>query len=251
MTVEATAQVPQEQPAPQATPPQDPPRPSREELLQTVDEFGRHALTLLEQQTTSLNGIVGQIRALEGDEEALLESLKETSQNPQVGELRNIEAQLLDKLDEVRERMLTILKVEVAQMRAQSGQEVDKLKETEGELRKKVNAARNYLKVSYPTLEALIPKVEHLKAARGASGQTGVRRIRHRKVTVNVGSENEKTFSNFTDAAAELKADTADLQAAFFRAAGSEDKDKWADVVNFTYGEGENAAAVRVAKSGS
>lgn len=248
MTVEATAPVPQ---APQATPaPAEPPRPSREELLASVDEFGQHALTLLEQQTGQLNTVVGQIRALEGDEEALLASLKETSENPQVRELNDIEAQILDKLDEVRERRTSLLKVEVAQMRAQSGQEVDKLKENEGELRKKVNAARNYLKVSYPTLEALIPKVEHLKTGR-ATGQTGVRRIRHRKVTVNVGSENEKTFSNFTDAAKELKSDTEQLQAAFFKAAGGDQPDNWADVVNFAYGEGDDAVGVRVAKSGS
>lgn len=220
-----------------------------------LDEFGQQLKARIADSINQHNALAARVKAASGDEQSLLETLRENNDSPEaqkftaaIEELDNKREALFNKRDEV---LKPIAKQMVEDAKAGLGNA-----ETEAaELLKTANAGKKYLIDTYgegadADLPAIVGK---RRSSGGTGGGSGQRRIRGFDVFIDgklATGRNGKgeQVSNMAAAAKTLGVDTDDLRTAFWQAAGTDDSSKYPPVVEFTItvteGEGDDAKSV-------
>jgi len=209
--------------------------PAKQKVFDALgDEFAQGAVINFNNLVGDFNAVLGKIEAIGGDPQALLENLRETSENNDVVTIRARIEELEGHLFKLEEARDTILKAEVEAIRAESASEIDALNKQKDEMAPKLAAARNYVKKLYGAEAVDLLTEQRKQKTAGASGQTGVRRIRNRSWTVvrkdpQTGDPKPTLHDNASGAAKDLETDTGKLQEAFFKAAGGEKPEQWSE----------------------
>lgn len=193
---------------------------TRDQALASItNDLPRLAFLDAEKLTNEYNQYMSRIEAAAGDPQALLENLRETSENPKVVSLRDkIEAGKLAvfKLEEQRD---AILKDEVAAIRADAEKSVEADKVKADEAAKKIAAYMPLLRnmVSAEVLAFLPTKVGKKRGGGGGGGNAGTPRVRGYNVLIG-----EQKFTNVSAAAKHLEVDSSVLTEAFYAKVGDE-----------------------------
>ena len=214
----------------------EPSEPTREQLLEGLDDFAKTTLERMEGWAQEYNNNDVTISAAKGDVQGLLQKLRETSSNPEVKEI----TKQIERIDDARfaldQKRDELLKPEADKLKAEATANSSSLEESNKDLKSKFNTARKFfadLVEDENVIGALVPKLSGSTRGPSAGTGTGVRRIRKRDWKIEQG-EAVKVFDNASAAAKFVSLDTATFQELFFTAAGSDDASKWADSVSFT-----------------
>jgi hypothetical protein len=198
------------------------------------DEMARMAFEQLVTLITERNADVAKINASKGDQQTLMEQLRESSTNPEAVQLREDIRVLTERLDEAVLALDSVVRPEVQEAMASAG-------DTEGaEARikahdEKIKPGSAYFKKMYgENLAKHLPSLVRLKGFSTKGAGSSGRRVRGFSVSVETEAGIEY-FDNLASAAKYLVVDTTQLQEKFFAAAGGPDialKDA-PDTVNF------------------
>lgn len=221
-----------------------------------LDEFGNALKERLANTIKEHNALAARVKAATGDEQSLLETLRENNDN---ADAQKITA-AIEELDEKREKLVNrrdeILKPLAAKMIEDSKAGLGNAEAEAADLLKTINKGKGYLVDTYGEgADEGLPPVEGKRRASsgGSGGGSGQRRIRGFDVyidgTLATGRNGKgEQVSNMAAAAKTLGVDTEDLRNAFWQAAGTDDSAKYPPVVEFTVtvteGEGDEAKPV-------
>ena len=204
----------------------------------TLDDFGQQAYDRVKVLIGSRNEKAGTIAAASGDSQGLLESLRDTSDDPQVVEFRKQIEDLDAKLFALETARDAVLAPIVEKVKADSAHLVEPLTAEVDEMDKQIKAATNYLKSMYgPEAVATLPALANRKNREAGAGNGG-RRVKGYDVYVDgtiatLRDAKGVDRSNLAAAAKVVGVETADIQAGFFTAQGTQDSKSYKDSVEF------------------
>lgn len=198
------------------------------------------------------NEDVATLVAIGGDSQALLESLRKSSDDPVAVEIRGKLEKLIAAEEELRAKMDAVLKPQVEKIRNDSKGKIEELETAISKADKEIKGTFPLLQ-SYPNVLKVLPKLTHRNAGqtRATSDKPDGRRIRGWQVSVNgslatIPSKDGKTLSNLAAAATKIakpEITTQVLQDAFFAVVGVETKpDAMPGEVDFTVNAADGTA---------
>jgi hypothetical protein len=211
--------------------------------MDSLDTFQRMFAEQLVTQIEAHNALVAKIKASSSNLDDVMDSLK-AGDDPKVRKA----VEKMEALDAEREKIATSLN-EYVKAEAEKVLASQKETDTSGiDEERKALSAKISQGVSYLAAETKVdkkdlplPKVATLRGMSSGEGNgTGGRRLRGFTVTVE-----GKDHTSFSSAAGALEIPTPDLQAHYFKAAGTEDAEKFPARVEFTV-NGKNVVAYRV-----
>lgn len=203
-----------------------------------LDDFGKQAYSKVKDLIGKRNEKAGTIAAASGDAQGLLESLRESSDDPQVTAINT-------KLEELKSQVLAlegkrdeILKPQVEKIKADAASHVEPLTAEVDEMDKQIKAATNYLKSMYG--EDVAKSLPSLLSRKGreTGGANGGRRVKGYDVYVDgtiatIRDAKGVDRSNLAAAAKVIGVDTKAIQEGFFTAQGTTDSKSYKDEVEF------------------
>lgn len=203
-----------------------------------LDDFGQQAYDRVNDLILKRNEKAGTIAAASGDAQALLESLRASSDDPNVvainAKLEEFASQIL-ALETKRDE---ILKPQVEKIKTDATAHVEPLTAEVDEMDKQIKAASNYLKSMYGA-EAVdsLPKMLSRKG-RETGGNNGGRRVKGYDVYVDgaiatIRDAKGVDRSNLAAAGKVVGVDTKVIQEGFFTAQGTTDSKSYKDEVEF------------------
>lgn len=228
--------------------------------LAKLDEFGKTAVERLNSIINTRNEKAGILAAATGDAQALLEALRESSDNKEVISIN-------EKIDKFNEELLQlelkrdeILKPIVAEIQSKASEGSEGLTAEVDELDTKIRASKNFLKTTYgEDVLSLVTALVGRKNRSNGNGSTG-RRIRgfdvyvSGKLALMKNGKGEDT-SNLSAGAKACNVSTADFQKAFFTAQGTQEVDQFKPTVEFVVTDKNNnehmVKCVQVVKNGA
>ena len=203
-----------------------------------LDDFGQQAYDKVKSLIEKRNEKAGTIAAASGDAQALLESLRVTSNDPNVvtinAKLEELNGQVL-ALEAKRDE---ILKPQVEKIKTDAASHVEPLTAEVDEMDKQIKAATNYLKSMYGAeATASLPTLASRKG-RETGGSNGGRRVKGYDVYVDgtiatLRDAKGVDRSNLAAAAKVIGVDTKAIQEGFFTAQGTTDSKSYKDEVEF------------------
>lgn len=207
-----------------------------------IDEFGQQLKERLANTINEHNALAARVKAASGDEQSLLETLRENNDNEQAQKI----TAAIEDLDNKREALINkrdeILKPIAQQMIEDSKAGLGDAEAKAADLLKTIKQGKGYLVDTYGEgADNGLPEVvgKRRAASGGTGGGSGQRRIRGFDVyidgTLATGRNGKgEQVSNMAAAAKTLGVDTDDLRNAFWEAAGTDDSSKYPPVVEFT-----------------
>ena len=204
-----------------------------------LDEFGQTAVDRLNSIISNRNQKAGILAAANGDAQALLEALRESSDNADVVKINTNIDQLESKLFELESKRDEILKPIVAELQTKAQEGSEGLTAEVDELDSKIRASKNFLKMTYGEGSlALVTSLVGRKNRTNGSGGTG-RRIRGFDVYVGgrlalmKNAKGEET-SNLSAGAKACNVSTATFQELFFTTQGTKEVEHFKPEISFT-----------------
>lgn len=199
------------------------------------DEMAKMSFEMLSGLIKERNSEVSKINAAKGDQQTLMEDLRESSQRPDAVKAREARDKAQEALDEAILALDKAVRPEVQEVLESAGD----TKEAEAKIKEydeKVKPGTNYFKKMYgEDLAKHLPPLSRLRGFSTKGAGSSGRRVRGFSVEVTVDDET-RNFENLASAAKYLELDTTQVQEAFFEAAGGKDKPlkEIADRVDFT-----------------
>jgi len=122
----------------------EPSEPTREQLLEGLDDFAKTTLERMEGWAQEYNNNDVTISAAKGDVQGLLQKLRETSSNPEVKEI----TKQIERIDDARfaldQKRDELLKPEADKLKAEATANSSSLEESNKDLKSKFNTARKF-----------------------------------------------------------------------------------------------------------
>lgn len=221
-----------------------------------IDQFGVQMKARLVDTINEHNALAARVKAASGDEQSLLETLRENNDSDEAKKITAAIEELDNKREALHAKRDEILKPIAAKMIEDSKAGLGDAEAKAADLLKTINAGKKYLSDLYT--EAALADLPDIVGKRrassgGSGGGTGARRIRGFDVYIDgvlATGRNGKgeQVSNMASAAKILGVETENLRDAFFAAAGTDDSSKYPKEVEFTVtvteGEGDDAKPV-------
>lgn len=214
-----------------------------------LDEFGQSLKERLVASIEERNTVVARLKAAEGDESTLLETLRETSDNPDVVKINAAIEDLDNKREALFQRRDEILRPIVEQTLSGTSETVEADTAKADAADKAIRSGMNYLKETYgEDAVSDLPDLISRKNRSKSGGGEGGKRIRGFDIWVNGKLATSRDAqgverSNFSAAAKAVGVDTRILQDAFWEAQGTQDSKQFKDRVEFNVTVGEGDAA--------
>lgn len=216
--------------------------------LDSLDSFQRAFAERLIAQIEEHNAIVAQIKASSSNLDDVMDSVR-AGDDPKVVKARKEIDDLNARLEKSETALREYVKAEAEKVLAnQKETDTSGLDAQRKEAASKISQGVNYLageagvdKKSLP-----LPKIATLRGMSSGEGSgSGGRRLRGFSVVVDGKEALMGGKSSFSAAAKVLETDTPTLQAAYFKAAGTDDAEKFPVKVEFTF-DGHAVVAYRV-----
>lgn len=215
--------------------------------LDSLDTFQRMFAERLIAEIEEHNGLVAQIKASSSNLDDVMDSVK-AGDDPKVVKARDEIEALNAKLLKVETALTEYVKAEAQKVLAsQKETDTSGLDEARKVLSSKIAQGVNYLagETGVDKKALPLPKVATLRGMSSGDGAgAGGRRLRGFSVSIDGKEALMGGKSSFSAAANVLDTDTPSLQAAYFKAAGTDDAEKFPARVEFTY-DGHNVVAIR------
>jgi hypothetical protein len=183
------------------------------------DEMAKASFEVLSNLIKERNSKVSQINAAKGDQQTLMEELRESSDNPDAVAAREARDKAQEALDEAILALDKAVRPEVQEVMAKAGD----TKEAEAKIKEydeKVKPGANFFKKMYgEDLAKHLPPLSRLRGFSTKGAGSSGRRVRGYSVDLTVDDE-KRSFDNLASAAKYLSLDTTQIQEKFFEAAG-------------------------------
>jgi hypothetical protein len=212
--------------------------PAEQEKPNFPDEMSKMSYDMLSNLIKERNAEVAKINAAKGDQQTLMEQLRETSTNPEAVAAREELAKAKEAYDEAVLKLDAVVRPEVQEAMASAGDTKGAEEKIKG-FDEKIKPGSAYFKKMYgENLAKHLPALVRLKGFSTKGAGSSGRRVRGYSVDVTVdGVDGVQHFDNLASAAKYLVVDTSQVQEAFFKASGIGEtgalKDA-PDTVNFT-----------------
>lgn len=229
--------------------------------VSTLDDFGQQFVARTTSQIERANVLAAEIKANSTDVNEIATGVVDSLKNANLpAGIDGITQKELDEYNkivireiELAEKFKAVAKA-YAEKKASENQDTEKLTAltTEHEaLVKKIKQSRNLLATEFPGAETVLPNLAGTKSGSTGTGRgSGGRKMRGFTVSVDgkVAMLNDK--SSFAAAATVLGIPTPDLQAAYFKATGTDDVEKLPAVQEFKIqGKDEKEHTVKAEKN--
>lgn len=214
--------------------------------LDKLDSFQRKFAEQLVTQIEAHNAIVAKIKASSSNLDDVMDSVR-AGDDPKVVAARDRIEKLNADLEKVETSLREYVKAEAEKVLAnQKETDTSGLDEERKALSHQIGQGVGYLaaEVKVDKKALPLPKVATLRGM-SSGDSSGGRRLRGFTVSVDGKEARLGDKSSFSAAAKVLNTETAALQAAYFKAAGTEDAEKFPVRVEFTY-DGHAVVAYRV-----
>lgn len=205
-----------------------------EEKPNFPDEMAQASFNMLADLINKRNAKVGEINAVKGDRQTLTEQIEANSDKPEIVAARAERDRIQEQLDEAIMALHAVVTPEVNAILADAESSVKETEEAVKAYDDKIKPGTTYFKKMYgENLAKFLPGLARLKGFSTKGAGSSGRRVRGFTVVTVIDGEQHQ-HENFASAAKYLDLETAELQEAFFKAAGKDNLKEIADRVDFT-----------------
>lgn len=206
--------------------------------LDSLDTFQRMFAERLISEIESHNAIVAKIKASSSNLDDVMDSVR-AGDDPKVVKARKTVDDLNAQLEKVENTLREYVKAEAEKVLAnQKETDTSGLDTERKELSAKISQGVNYLagETGVDKKALPLPKVATLRGMSSGEGSgTGGRRLRGMSISVDDKEALQGGKSSFSVGATVLDTDTPTLQAAYFKAIGTDDAEKFPAHATFTF----------------
>lgn len=211
--------------------------------LEDLTVLERALVEELSKDIETYNTNVAARNAKFGDFQTAKETIYE-SDEPSMVKARSLLEELKSKIEDLESKRMQRAREIFEASRSGNAEEETALNTAIEEARKRIKSGRDFLSGQNADALTLLPKMSGARSGSGTGKGEGGRKIRGMEVYVNgelattkktTGPDKGKTVSSFSAAAMKIGVPTSNLQAEYFKAVGTDNKEQFPATAEFTY----------------